>query len=157
MKAKIYLETSFISYFTVRLSRDLITAAHQQITHEWWETRSRKYELYISQLIIDEASKGDSEASQKRVEFLSKIPILKLNEEVYQLAQDFISRKIIPSKYIDDAFHISFATIHGMDYLLTWNCKHIANAEMRNKIEEICRTNGYINPIICTPEELMGK
>jgi hypothetical protein len=157
MKPKIYLETSFVSYLSSRISRDIVTAAHQQITWEWWDLRRQNYDLFISQLTVDEASKGDPDTAKKRNEMIFELPILELNEAVLILAQDFIAKKVIPPLYIDDAFHVSIAAIHGMNYLLTWNYKHSANAEMRDKIEEICYNSGYINPIICTPEELMGE
>jgi len=156
-RQKVYIETSFISYLTSRPSRDLIIAAHQQITQVWWEDRREQFEIYISQLVYEEASKGDSEAAKSRIEIISDLPILELNENINNLANNFIQSDIIPHKYVEDAFHISIATIHGMDYLLTWNCKHIANATIRTEIERLCRENGYINPIICTPEELMGE
>ena len=156
-KQKVYLETSLISYLTSKPSRDLVAAAHQQISHHWWDTQRSNFEIYVSQLVYEEASKGNQEASNKRLKLLANLTILELNENAYNLANDFVLRNMIPTKFIEDAFHISIATVHGMDYLLTWNCKHIANASIQHKIEEVCREHGFINPIICTPEELMGE
>ena len=155
MKPKVYLETSFISYLTSNPSRDLIIAAHQQISNEWWFNRKDYFDLYISQLVFEEASKGDKDASEKRLKILSDLPILELNDNVTKLANKFIKEKVIPPKFIEDALHIAISTIHGMDYLLTWNCKHIANVSIRVAIENVCYQNEYSNPIICTPEELM--
>lgn len=115
------------------------------------------YQLYTSQLVYEEASKGDPLAAQARIKLLSNLLILELNENVLVLAQNLVQAEVIPRQFIEDAFHIAIATVHGMDYLLTWNCKHIANAVIRKRIETICYDNGYINPIICTPEELTGE
>jgi hypothetical protein len=155
MKQKIYLETSFISYVTARPSRDLIIAAHQQITREWWDSRKKEFSLFISQLVVDESSQGDTEAASERLEVIKVIPVLELNDLALGLARGFLKSGIIPEKAVEDSIHISLATVHGMDYLLTWNCKHIANASIRNKIAEICHNFGFEIPIICTPEELM--
>jgi hypothetical protein len=155
MKQKIYLETSFISYVTARPSRDLIIAAHQQITREWWDSRKKEFSLFISQLVVDESSQGDTEAASERLEVIKVIPVLELNDLALGLARSFLKSGIIPEKAVEDSIHISLATVHGMDYLLTWNCKHIANASIRNKIAEICHNFGFEIPIICTPEELM--
>lgn len=156
MKPKIYIETSFISYLTSRPNRDLIIAAHQQISNEWWQNRKDDFNLFISQLVIEEASKGDENAASKRMELIRNIPILELNDQTIDLVNIIQNEKIISDKNIEDIFHIAIATMNGMDYLLTWNCKHIANATIRNKIEEVCRLQGFQCPIICTPEELLG-
>ena len=155
MKPKVYLETSIISYFTSRPSRDLIIAAHQQITHDWWENHRHNFDLYVSQLVIEEAEAGDEVAAQRRLRALSGIPLLSLTEESVHLAEKLVRDGPIPPKAVVDAFHIAVATFHGMDYLLTWNFKHIANAVMRSGIERVCRAAGYEPPIICTPQELL--
>ena len=155
MKPKVYLETTIISYLTARPSRDIIIAAHQELTNEWWENRKRRFDLYVSQLVIQEVKSGDKEAARKRLGFLEPIPLLELNDKVISLAR-ILMNEAIPPKAVEDALHIAVAAIHGMDYLLTWNCKHIANAEKEHAIAEVCRSNNYEPPIICTPEELMG-
>lgn len=155
MKPKVYLETSIISYLAARPSRDIIIAAHQELTNEWWENRRRHFGLFVSQLVIQETKSGDKDAAQRRLVFLDSIPLLELNEKVISLARILIN-EAIPPKAVEDALHIAIATIHGMDYLLTWNCKHIANAEKEHAIAAVCRSNNYEPPIICTPEELMG-
>ena len=155
MKPKIYLETTIISYVTAKPSRDLILAAHQELTNEWWEYRRKHFELFVSELVIQEAQAGDKAAAQKRLGILESIPLLELNEQALSLARALVE-KAIPKKAVEDALHISLAAIHGMDYLLTWNCKHIANAEREHEIAAICRIHGFMPPVICTPEELMG-
>ena len=155
MKPKVYLETTIISYLAARPSRDIIIAAHQELTNEWWENRKRRFDLYVSQLVIQEAKAGDKEAARKRLDILEPIPLLELNDKVISLAR-ILMNEAIPPKAVEDALHIAVAAIHGMDYLLTWNCKHIANAEKEHAIAEVCRSNNYEPPIICTPEELMG-
>lgn len=146
-----------ISYLTARPSRDLIIAAHQQITNDWWENRRTQFDLYTSQVVLSEASVGDSEAASKRIEALQGIDLLDITDEVAELSGKLISEECLPEKAVEDALHIAISAIHGTDYLFTWNCKHIANAEMRPKIEEVIRMSGYKPPIICTPEELLGE
>lgn len=157
MKPRVYIETSVISYLTSRPSRDLITAAHQQLTVDWWEERRTDFDLYISQLVVREAGAGDEDAAKRRLEIIEQIPLLELNEEALVLARSLIEDGPLPDKASEDALHIAVATVHGMGFLLTWNCKHIANAEMRNLITEVCRLQGYEPPISCTPEELLGE
>ena len=156
MKESVYVETTIVSYLTAWLSRDLIRAAHQQITQEWWQHRRLDFEIFVSEFVINEASLGDKVAAEKRLEALEGILLLDVNLEVEQLAKSLISNKALPAKSVTDALHISVAAVHGIDYLLSWNCKHIANAEMQKIIGKICQENGYNCPIICTPEELLG-
>jgi hypothetical protein len=156
VKAKVYLETTIVSYLVSRPSRDLIVAAHQQLTSEWWGKRRSEFEVFTSQFVFREASAGDRLMAQKRLALLTEIPVLSINESALSLASDLVHRKIVPQVYAEDASHIAIATVHGMDYLLTWNCKHIANAQIQRSIRAIARDAGYEPPIICTPEELMG-
>ena len=156
MKSKIYVETTVVSYLTARPSRDLIVAAHQELTREWWETRGGEFDLYGSQLVIREASAGDEDAAARRREILHPLPLLEINETATRLARMLVEEAAIPRTSPEDALHIALATVHGMDYMLTWNCKHIANAEIRNAVTATCRSRGYEPPVICTPEELMG-
>jgi hypothetical protein len=157
MKPKVYIETTVVSYLTARPSRDLIIAAHQQLTQEWWENRRLDFDLYASQLVIQESSAGDALMAQKRLEILNEIPLIDVNREAIFLSRTLIERGPIPEKAAVDALHIAVATVNGIDYLLTWNCKHIANAEMQAAVAKICRGAGYEPPIICTPEELLGS
>lgn len=156
MKPKVYLETTIPSYLTALSSSDLIKAAHQQITQEWWQNRAR-FDLYISEIVFQEASGGDDTAAKERLGALNDIPILRFSGEISDLATHLVERGPLPEKAAVDALHIAFAAANGMDYLLTWNCTHIANAAIRQDIEYICRDKGYEPPIICTPEELMEE
>lgn len=157
MKAKVYIETSVISYLTSRPSRDVVIAGHQQTTLEWWQNDREKFDLVASQLVIQEASAGDPIASEQRLSILDKIELLATTEDALILAQAFIEFKIMPAKASEDALHIAIAVTNGINYLLTWNCKHIANAIIRREIERICRSRGYEPVIICTPEELIER
>jgi hypothetical protein len=157
MKPRVYIETSFVSYLTMRPSRDLIVAAHQQITNEWWNNRRDNFELYASQLVLTEAGRGDPEAAQKRLDALRDANLLTTGKAAETLARKFLGQKVLPNKAADDALHIAIATVNGMNYLLTWNCKHIANAETREALVRISLQDGYQLPTICTPEELLGE
>jgi predicted nucleic acid-binding protein len=157
MKPKVYLETSVISYLTSRPSRDLIVAANQQITQDWWQIRRAGFDLYISQLVIQEASAGDETMAEQRLQVIEDIPLLELSEEAVTFAERLVKDGPLPQKAVEDALHIAVATLNGMDYLLTWNFRHIANATMRYKIERVCRSEGYEPPVICTPQELLEE
>jgi len=155
MKPKVYIETTIPSYLTGRPSRDLVIVGHQELTREWWDERRDAFDLYISQFVLDEARAGDVRMAQKRLEALDGIEEIKITEEALQLAEKLVASGIIPSVAATDAAHIAVAAINGMDYLLTWNCKHIANAEIMKKIYSFCGREGYDCPLICTPIELM--
>ena len=157
MKPSAYLETSIIGYLASRLSRDLLTAAHQQLTQEWWDTRRQEFELYVSELVIQEVGTGDSNEARRRLTCLEGISQLELNDISRELARDLVDRHAIPPEAVEDALHIAVAAVHGVEYLLTWNYAHIANAQRREAIEQICRDNGYEPPLICTLAELMGE
>ena len=148
MKPRIYIETSIPSYLVSRRSRDLIAAANQELTQEWWETRKDDFDLVISEFVSGEAATGDPSAARDRLAAIAGIPELKITNEVGQLAQILIEKVPLPQKAQLDALHIAVATVHGIDYLLTWNCTHINNAELRPKIEALCRLEGYEPPII---------
>jgi predicted nucleic acid-binding protein len=155
-KETVYIETTVVSYLTAWLSRDLVRAAHQQITQEWWNNRREDFEIYVSEFVINEASAGDAEAAEKRLESLENILLLDVNSDVENLAKKLIADKALPPKAVTDALHIAVASVHGVNYLLSWNCKHSANAEMQRAIEKVCEEQGYKCPKICTPEELLG-
>ncbi|MBS3933696.1 MAG: type II toxin-antitoxin system VapC family toxin [Truepera sp.] len=157
MKPKVYLETTVISYLMARPSRDLRTAAHQQATQDWWHDRRVAFDLYASQFVIQEASQGDKAAVEERLKVLEETTLLDVTDEALALAEAIVSRRLVPQKATVDAAHIAVATTNAMDYLLTWNLKHIANAVIRGKVESLCRAEGYEPPIICTPEELMEE
>ena len=156
MKQKVYIETSIPSYLTARKNKDIRTTANQETTIEWWKTRKQEFNLFVSELVIAEASRGHPEAAKRRMAALTDIPELEVTLAVKQLGDILIAEGALPVLAEMDAYHIAVATVHGIDYLLTWNCTHIANAVMRPRIESICRKYDYEAPIICTPQELMG-
>lgn len=156
MKSKVYIETTIPSYLTAWPSRDLIKAAQQQATREWWQTRDR-FELLVSQLVIEEASGGDPQAAAERLKVLEGLPVLRASDEATAPAQRLVNEGTLPKTAGADALHIALAVSGGVEYLLTWNCRHIANAAMRSRIEAVCRTSGYEPPVICTPVELMEE
>ena len=129
--AKIYLETSFISYLVARRSRDLIVAARQQLTNDWWDNERQKYELFASEVVLEEVQLGDATEIAKRLQVLSDLSILTTTDVAGQLASNLLVKGVLPAKAARDALHIAVATVHGMDFLLTWNCKHIANPHAR--------------------------
>ena len=155
MKRKIYIETSVISYLTALPSKTILGAAHQQITQSWWEARNR-YELFISELVLRECAAGDSPAAENRLDVLADLPLLVIDENALNIASDLVKNGIIPSKAAEDALHIAIATVYGVDYLLTWNCRHIANPEIQRGISAFLEQKGLFLPFICTPEELLG-
>ena len=155
--AAVYVETSVISYLASRPSRDLLIAAHQQITSDWWSRSRPKFRLFVSGLVLREISAGDAEAASRRHAFAESLPLLDLSPAVLELAERLLVECVLPRQATEDSVHIAVAAVHGIDYLLTWNCKHIANATMRQKIEATCAEAGYQAPIICTPEELMQE
>jgi predicted nucleic acid-binding protein len=157
MKPKLYLETTIPSYLTSRPSRDLIIAGHQQITREWWNNRRDQFEIYLSQLVIDEARAGDAEAARERLNAIKAFPLLDITPEVEVLATNIMSSGILPAKAVTDAAHIAIAAVHGIEFLMTWNCVHLANAILAREVGKICRQHDYDCPVICTPEELMGE
>ncbi len=155
MTASVYLETSVISYLTARPSRDIVLAGHQQTTRDWWQNRRSYFEICISELVLQEARGGDRQAAEARLSVIDNIELLEITPEALQLADRLVAEVALPQKAVADALHIAIAVSNGIDFLLTWNCKHIANAIMRSKIESICRKNGYEPSIICIPEELL--
>jgi len=157
MSETVYIETSLVGYLTVRPSNNLILMANLEITQRWWDTRRDQFTLYVSQVVLDEAAEGDIEMAARRLEILQNLSVLELTEAVQNLGVQFLTRSNLPSKAADDAIHIAAATVHGIDYLLTWNCKHIANAQIQRKLAQICLDFGYKLPTICTPYELMGE
>jgi len=153
MSNTVYLETSIISYLAARPSRDVISAGHQQTTHDWWSAERGNFSVYASPLVLREASAGDATAASAR---LQGVPLWAITHEAEKLSELLIQRAALPSKAAADALHIATAAFHRASFLLTWNCKHIANAIKRPLIERICRECGYEPPILCTPEELTG-
>lgn len=152
----VYLETSFVSYLVARPSRDVTVAGHQQTTQDWWANRRSEFECVISQVVIDEASGGDATEAQKRLDMIAGLPELEITTDAETMAAAIMASGVLPPHVARDAAHIAVAAVHAVDYLLTWNCKHLANAQIARRIALVCEKAGHRMPIICTPEELMG-
>lgn len=155
MKRKVYLETSVVSYLTARPSKNVVEAGHQQSTYQFWDRRD-EFDLFASELVLAECAAGDPEAASKRLAALRGIRLFEITPYSIALAKELVAASIVPVKAGEDALHISIATIHFSDYLLTWNCRHIANPEIQARIAENFRHKGLFLPFICTPEELIG-
>jgi hypothetical protein len=156
MRAKVYLETTIPSYLAARGSRDLLVAAHQQMTRDWWDSRRAEFELYVSELVLQEIQAGDEQLAKRRLELIADVPLLSVNDAVLELAEGLIREGPIPRKAAGEAVHIAIATVYGCEYLLTWNCRHIANAELHRAMRQVVERHGFELPSLCTPEELMG-
>lgn len=155
MKESIYIETSVVSYYVSKPSRDLIVLAHQQITWEWWPTAVKRFNTYISEVVVEEAAAGNKESAEKRLKELKGFSHLELTERVEQTAQIYMEKLSIPPKALRDAAHLAVASIHNIDYLVTWNCVHLANGEIIKRLLKLNEKLKIKTPVICTPEELM--
>ena len=156
MKKKVYIETSIVGFLGGRPSRNLLAAAWQSITTDWWENRRELFDIYVSELVLEEAGRGDEGAAQKRLSNLESIPLLAVTDSAVELSKKLLEQGALPPKATDDALHIALTSVHNIDYLLTWNCRHIDNAETKPIVRSVIITNGYFCPEICTPQELMG-
>lgn len=156
MKPTLYIETSIFSYLTARPSRDLLQAAWQELTIEFWESGVSEFDPCISPYLIEEMRRGDPEAAGRRLAAARTFRILPLNDEVFRLAEGYITDGILPEGAVADAAHLACATVHGIEFLLTWNCKHMANAQIWRRLREQSARQGFTLPVICTPDTLMG-
>jgi len=155
VKPRVYLETTIFGYLAARVSGMLRVAANQQTTRDWWDNHRQGFELFVSRFVVDECSDGDPVAARERLVYLEGIPLLQPPDDVNALAESLVAGVPLPEKSAMDALHISVAAVNGLEYLLTWNCRHIANPSLRLRIEQICRELGYEPPVICTPQELL--
>ena len=155
-KKRVYIETSIVSYLTARPSSDLLAAAWQKVTTDWWDTQRNRFDLFASDVVFEEAGRGDAIMAVRRLEVLAGIPLVAITDEVIALSEALIQAGALPPKAIGDALHIALSAVHGVDYLLTWNYRHIDNAETKPIIRKVCLENRYGYPEICTPQELMG-
>ncbi len=155
MKPTVYVETTVIGYLTSWPQRDVTVAGHQETTRDWWESAFDRFELFASQLVAQECGIGDKKAARDRLEVLDKLRLLPITPEAEQLAAYLIQRHAVPETEPEDALHIALGAVYRVQYLVTWNCRHIANAATRLVIERVCREAGYEPPVICTPEELL--
>lgn len=157
MKPTVYIETSVVSYLTAWTSSQLVLAGQQQATREWWQQCREDFDLFISYFVLQEASRGDPEAAERRTGALKGISELVVTKEAERLASALVDDLRLPPNAELDAYHIAVAATNRIDFLLTWNCRHIANPRFRYRIEEICRKHGFEPPVICTPSDLMEK
>jgi hypothetical protein len=155
MKPAIYIETTIPSYLTARPAGDVVLAAHHQLTRRWWKLRLGDFRAYTSQFVLDEAAEGNPVMARKRLAFLRNLPLLATTNEALTLGRQLLATGIFPQAAARDASHISLAATHGVHFLLTWNCTHLANAALFERVRAICEAAGCSWPVICTPLELM--
>jgi hypothetical protein len=156
-RPSIYIETSIVSYLAARPSRDTVTLRNQQLTHAWWTTRRHEYELFTSRTVLDEAAAGDQQMAQARLALIASIPLVAFHRSTLSLADLLCARIPLPPRASDDAVHIALGAQHEMDYLLTWDRKHIANPRLRARIQAICLSQGLRAPRLCTPDEMLRE
>lgn len=155
MKPKLYLESTVPSYYTARPNRSVVIAAQQQQTRDWWEQRRMHFDIHVSQMVLDEIGMGDPAMAKLRLQLVQPFRMLSINADVLRLTKALIDGGPLPAKAARDATHIALAAVHQMHFLLTWNCRHIANPIMLRRIGEICAAHAMEAPVICTPNELL--
>ena len=155
-KKTVHIETSVVSYLTARPTGDLLAAAWTKIMVDWWETRRNRFDLYTSDVTVEEAGRGNPEAGRRRLEALAGIPILPITEAVFGLSKALLQGRALPANALDDALHVAVSAVHAVDYLLTWNFRHLDNAETKPIMRRVCILHGHPGPEICAPQELMG-
>ena len=154
-KPSVYIETSIVSYLAADPSRHPVTLRNQQLTHAWWDTRRERYALHTSVLTLTEAARGNSTIAQHRLELLVPLPVVETRSDVPQLAKALKAGLSLPERATADAEHIALAATGRLEYLLTWDRRHIANPRLLRKIESVLGLWGYTAPVFCTPGELM--
>jgi predicted nucleic acid-binding protein len=153
----VYIESSIFGYLTARPSRDVVSAARQALTLDWWESCKANFAVFVSEAVLQEISQGDPAAAQLRLQAVHGIPVVSLLNDAVKLAQELLTSSAIPKHSYIDALHIAIATLNGADFLLTWNFKHINNVETKAKIAEVIEQAGWICPVLCSPEDLLGE
>jgi hypothetical protein len=153
---RVYIESTIPSYVVARPSRDLLQAARQQLTRDWWDLKRAAHQVFISQVVLDEIAFGDVTMARQRLELVQGIPMLGLTGDVERFAQRILESGILPPEAGRDSAHIAVATVHQVEVLLSWNCRHIANAAIQPSLRRLAQTESFTLPVICTPEELMG-
>ena len=154
---RIYIESTIPSYVVARPARDLLQAARQQLTRDWWDLKREKHDLFASQVVLDEIASGDAEIARQRLELVSQIKLLDLTDDAKALTKDILRSGVLPPEADRDAAHIALATVHEIDILLSWNCRRIANAALQPRLRKLVDAVGFTLPVICTPEELLGN
>lgn len=155
MRQKIYVETSVVSYLTARPSRDLVTAARQTLTRDWWERAAERWDLVISALVIEEAAKGDPTAASYRLQALLNLPSLPISINARDLAKSLVQSGIVPATEPEDALHVAIATVSKTRYLVTWNFAHLVGPDAKQRLLDGLWTLGHNPPLLTTPEELL--
>jgi len=153
----VYVESSIFGYLRQRPSGSVVTAARQVLTQRWWNTERGNYENVISQYVVDEVSAGNPELAAERLRLLEGLPVLPPAPAIQVIARAMVARAILPPKAEVDALHVAAAAHHGIDYVLTWNCSHIANARILPAIRGLLDELGVAMPFVCTPEEFVGN
>ena len=154
---RIYIESTIPSYVVARPARDILQAARQQLTHDWWNTQRDKHELFTSQVVLDEIACGDVVMASQRHDLMDHMELLDLSDNAASLTKGILGSGVLPVTADRDAAHIAIATVHEMDILLSWNCRHIANAAIQARLRQLAHAVGCVLPEICTPEELMDN
>lgn len=157
MKPKVYPKTGIISYLAARPSRDLAVEANRILTHEWWDLKRSQYEIFVSDFVYDEAIKGDENAAKRRILILNSLTSLKMSEEAMRLSHNIMQLGILPKNAEEDSVHIAIAISNGMNFLLTWNCKHLSNVTFQQNLAKILTDRGFVVPLICTPRKFFGE
>lgn len=154
---RIYIETTIPSYLVARPARDLLQAARQQLTRDWWELKRQQHELFTSQVVLDEIAGGETAMAQERIAAMAGITVLLATVEAETFTQRVLNSGLLPSDADRDAAHIALATVHKMDILLSWNCRHIANAAIQSRLRRLAAEAGLTLPLLCTLDELTGE
>ena len=157
MKPRVYIETTIVSYLTAWPSRDVVDLARQQVTRDWWEHHREAFSLVVSEFVLREAGGGDPDAAKRRLDCLAGIPLLAVTPPVIQLAADILSLRLIQARAATDAYHLAIAAYHEVDFLLTWNCRHLANGRILKAVNQLLLAQGFKPPMVLTPEELPGE
>lgn len=154
MKPTVYIETTIVGHLSSRLPADPVVAGQMLATRKWWDQSRQNFEIFVSDLVLREASRGDPQAAAERLTAIATVPLIPITDAALALAPLLLSRSALPTKASVDAAHVAVAATNNIEYLLTWNCRHLANATLRKKIDRVCKDEGYNSPVICTPIEL---
>ncbi len=154
---RIYIESTIPSYLVARPARDILQAARQRVTKDWWAAAAAKNDLFTSQVVLDEITSGEADMARRRMSILAQLPLLDLTDEARKLTKDVLSSGLLPMSADRDAAHIALATVHQMDVLLSWNCRHIANAAIQAGLRKLAERSGFTLPVLCTPDEVTGE
>ena len=154
MKPTVYIETTIVGHLASRLPNDVVVMGQMLVTRQWWNESRQDFDTFISELVMQEVSQGDAGAAAERLEMIASIPLAPIVDSARQLAAALIAQHGLPENAKVDALHLAICASNGIDYLLTWNCRHLANATRQRALGEICKASGYNAPLICTPQQL---